>query len=323
VSLIIDALQPYISSGVLGTCGAANVSIDDLLGPKGAFTPSFESVTSSWDLDFREPSKIAAVMASECARHGSATFQSFYDVEHSLASCDHLPWGLIRAYYSAYYAAHAILRALGSSCNYIDAKRASRVRGVASIYGIANAFDGGLYTVTVMGAGTILRFRKIGSSMGGTHDAFWDVFQARLKELEPNILSGALTQADAQRVFVVLNTFRSTLAGQIGASSGLSQIRNAVQYRHSIGTWFPLTMTRKDQRTLEKLARQWLGNPLKIDLDTVPCGELGRFVNACTFLVSVCRALLVRIGERCPAGRSFVHFGPLKFLDARKLKSVS
>jgi hypothetical protein len=50
---------------------------------------------------------------------------------------------------------------------------------------------------------------------------------------------------------------------------------------------------------------------MKVDVEIPPGGQLGSFVVACTFIVSLCRAMLIRIADRSAVGaRSFAR-GPL------------
>ncbi len=322
MSVLIDALQPFITPGLLTVNGHADDTLDELIGVRAAFTPTFDATLSAWEFDFRTPEKISAVMASECGRHGVAAFQSFFDVESAVSIGEHIPWALVRSYYAAYYAAHSILRALGSSCSYVDGGRASILKKVAAAYSISQPIVGGLYVSTIRGTGSVLRFKNINGSFGGTHDSFWGVFIGRLKELEAGVMAGPLPATDAQSVFVVLTRLRELLAdgqGAGGNGSWLSSVRNAVQYRHSLDVWFPAAVSTRDRKALARIARGWGGNPMQIGLATAPCGELGKFLSGCTFLVALCRALLGRIGERSSSGKSFVHFGPMRFLATHHL----
>lgn len=55
---------------------------------------------------------------------------------------------------------------------------------------------------------------------------------------------------------------------------------------------------------------------MSIDIDAASCGNLGAFVGACSFIVALCRAMLVHIGNCAPSKRqSFVRLGPLAFLN--------
>ena len=322
MSLLIDALQPFIEPGLLGVKGHAEETLDELIGVRAAFVPTFDTSLAAWELDFRTPDKIAAVMASECGRHGAAAFQSFFDVKAVVAVGEHIPWALVRSYYAAYYAAHSILRAFGSSCSYVDGRRASALRRVAVAHSISQPINGGLYVTTLHGAGSVLRMKSINGALGGTHDRFWGVFLGRLKDLEVGVMSGPLPSADAQSVFMALTRLRDLLSdgqGSGGNGSWLSSVRNAVQYRHSLDVWFPSSVSVRDRKSLANIAEGWGGNPMQINLETAPCGDLGKFLTGCTFLVALCRALLKRIGERCSSGRSFVHFGPMRFLATHKL----
>lgn len=105
---------------------------------------------------------------------------------------------------------------------------------------------------------------------------------------------------------------------EASSASWLSNVRNAVQYRHTHGVWFPFQLLKSDRRILSRLAGRWDGDPLAIPLTTGSCGDLGAFVAGCTFVVAFfCRSLIARIAERGKRGRaeSFVHYGPQRYLN--------
>jgi hypothetical protein len=58
-------------------------------------------------------------------------------------------------------------------------------------------------------------------------------------------------------------------------------------------------------------------HPMTIGFDSSH-GALGEFVGCCTFVVSLCHTMLMRISERSSAGRhSFIQMGPIAFLNDR------
>lgn len=53
---------------------------------------------------------------------------------------------------------------------------------------------------------------------------------------------------------------------------------------------------------------------MAINLEGTRFGDLGEFVIACVFIVSVCKVLLTRILERTNRQRSFLNYGPAPFM---------
>lgn len=260
---------------------------------------------------------MSTALACDCARLASAAFQTFFEVDQALAQGDDLPWALIKAYYAAFYAGHALLRVLGATCTYVDGSRASLVRRVIGLYGVPAGFDRGLYDVSLLPSGSALRFRAVSTGSGGTHEAFWSILGRRLKVLEEATLRGPLPAGEGQAVFLSISALRAVLSRNALLDSWLSNVRNAVQYRHELGVWYPSRASRTERRILSRIAGQWLSDPCGIDLQSPRCGDLGPFLAACTFLVSWCRVALTRVGEISTGGRSFVHYGPLAYLAKR------
>jgi hypothetical protein len=313
MSLLADALQPFIARGLFSVQGRAETSLDELIGRRG-FYPSFDTNTGTWELDFSDAEPVTHVLASECSRLGSASFQTYLHVAESLAHLDHLPWALVKAYYAAFYAAHSILRVLGFGCTYIDGRRASTLRQIIQIYGLSWPFERGLYAASLLRSGSVMCFRSINAN-GGTHEALWSTFNARLKDLETGILAGPLPATDAQSIFIYLTNLRQIMSNGAPGGSWLSSVRNSVQYRQEGGVWYPCQVSRRDQTALARIAGQWLSDPLAIQLNAKACGDIGVFLAGCTFLVGFCRALLARIGERSGRRKSFVYWGPLAYIE--------
>jgi hypothetical protein len=97
--------------------------------------------------------------------------------------------------------------------------------------------------------------------------------------------------------------------------SWLSIMRNEVQYRHKFGVWFPCEIKKHDREGLGTLANQWNRDPMEVDIGGVHFGALGEFVVACAFIVSLCRALWMRVAERSArAARSIATLGPIACL---------
>jgi hypothetical protein len=317
MSLLADALQPDVTHGFFNLHGKSSTTFDDLV-TKGAAYPSYDPVTSEWELDFRTPDSVTPFLAYEFTRFACASFQSYHDVHAALNSANLLPWALVKAYYSAFYAAHSILRALGASCTYVDGPRISLLRGVLSAYGI-RTMNSGLYRAETTATSAALKFEYLSQGQGGTHESFWKIFVARIQQLEKDVLDGRLAQRDAQTVSVVLGRVRGLLTQDTSHVAWLTSVRNAVQYRQEHGVWFPnCGVSARDRATLGRIAASWERDPLTIEVPARSVGILGPFLSACAFLVGLCRILALRIGQ-IGTKRSFAHYGPLRYLATHGL----
>lgn len=54
---------------------------------------------------------------------------------------------------------------------------------------------------------------------------------------------------------------------------------------------------------------------MSINLDVPQFGILGDFTISCAFIVALCRSLIERVAERSLQGRSFLHYGPMVFIQ--------
>lgn len=317
MSVLVDALQPHIVPALFGIRGRVDQTLDDLIGSKGGFYPSHDAATATWNFNFGATDPVTLFYANECSRFASTSFQSYSAVPQDFEVAEKVPWALVRAYYAAFYGGHSILRILGSSCTYIDGSRLTILRRVLALHGLVASFPGGLYESVIDVSGAEMSFRLLNNSIGGTHEQFWFVFNKRMLQIEQQVLQGNLPQLQAQQAWDCLGKFRAVIASGASSASWLSSVRNAVQYRHTHGVWFPFQLLKSDRRILSGLARQWDGDPLAIPLTTGSCGDLGAFVAGCTFVVAFCRSLIGLIAERGKRGRaeSFVHYGPQRYLN--------
>jgi len=310
-----DALQPLIVNGILSISGRLELASipDAIISSRAAYDLDFDNINHGVLFDFRYPGVVATATAADCCRFSGSAFQTVSSITGASFDKHSMPWELIKFYYSAFYAGHTIIRLLGESCSFFDRRHISRIDSFGSAIGKTPGFkiDAGLYRCTIDSGATKLTCTKLA---GGTHESFWYVFGECLQVATENILSGPLVLTDAQAVFGQLVAFAS-LIKRHGSYRWLSTLRNEIQYRHLYRVWFPSGIGKRDRETLSRLISQWRSDPMFMSLDTARFGDLGEFVVACAFIVALCRALLIRIVERSPRKRSFLHYGPSIFMD--------
>jgi len=284
----------------------------------GAYNPS--ASTSELRLDFWDPSVIAAYYASDISRFSSASIETMIAVERAFVTGAPLAWSIIQIYYSAFYAAHAIVRILGRSCTYLPTTTASHLQQVFTTVGVAPPFalHAGQYGCGVSGTEVLITpLPSSGSS--GSHASFWRYFVAESQTLSSQFLAGPLPSADAQDASARLIALQLSISrGQL-PGGWLSHIRNEVQYRHGLGSWFPTAQSPKRKTQLAALLKSWSrGDPVHSVQRGSTSEDLLEFTSACLFLVCICRGLIVDLADRSPRkGKSFVDYGPAKLLRQR------
>lgn len=315
--LAAAALQPFVVPQLIGVgTGSERMTLSDLITLKSAgydLTIAARKIT----LDFRDSTAVTSVLASDCGRFSCAAFQSVANIAQDLEGRDAFVWGLIRLYYAAFYAGHALIRTLGEGCSFFYRIHTDRIALIADANGIVPPFriDAGLYHCVLESGASVATFTRAASTSGGSHEAFWLVFGNKMKVLAEAILRGPLPRADAQAVFAQLDQMLQIL-GRKGNYSWLTGVRNDLQYRLQHQVWYPERLRPQFRRDLARVAGQWTRDPMLIDMANPKWGLHGDFAQTCAFIIALCREIFGQIGARSSEGRrSFAYTGPLAFLN--------
>jgi hypothetical protein len=319
MSLLADALQPLMARELisLGGRSTGGTLADVIIAPRASFDLDFDNTARSVSLDFRYPEPIVSALASDLSRFSCASFQTALSIERDINEKDTAAWGLVKLYYSAFYAGHALIRLFGEACSFMGRSQTKQILDVAAAIGKTPAFsiERGLYRCIVNQTSTAMECTKIGGASGGAHEAFWNVFIHRIQSLSSDILSGSMIKVDAQSVFAQLHGF-TALANPNGNFSWLSDMRNELQYRQGFGVWFPPAMSAKERQSLGRSAAQWLRDPMSFTLIRGRLGPIGDFCLCCAFIIALCRFMMIRLNDRSTSAmKSFVYFGPIAFLN--------
>ncbi|MEX6508165.1 hypothetical protein [Jiella sp. M17.18] len=302
MSIIVDALQPRVVRALFSLSGRPSIQhVSDTItkAPQAGYDLDVDELSHEIRVDFREASFISEAFGGDASRLASACFTSMADLIPALERADSLPWALIRLYYSSFYAGHSVMRLLGHSCTYFEGRQTGLIKALLAARGSPVAFDlpSGLYkcSVNVGQTGFTMTFAR--GRVGGAHEIFWEVFDAILSGLTEEILRGQLLDRDAKAVFSKVEALRRIYRRGVGAS-WLSSVRNEIQYRQGFGVWNPVKVNRSRRESLARLAGQWTRDPMEIDVDAPPAGDLSAFIIACVFTAALCRTLLTRVADR-------------------------
>ena len=310
MSLLVEALQPHIAPSLVGFSTLPECGFEQAL--ERPYALRVEATGTSLHLDYRDPQLTGEVFATDASRLASAAFQTILTVERDGDEADLLAWRLIRLYYSAFYAAHALLRYLGRAYVYLPARLSRSISDMAPIYGVSLPFalTAGQYEA-VLASGTIQLIQPP-ATRPTPHEGFWRVFGLEVGRLGSEILNGPLPSREAQSATGKLVELRAILNRTSGADNWLCFVRNELQYRHRMGVWFPLRPRRAACEDIDRRLLRWNRDPML--LLSGERSDIGDFVSACVFLLALCRGTTIRIEDRSPARRSFVAFGPLRLL---------
>ena len=287
---------------------------------------SWQSATANtYSLNVAVPQTVdlglTGAIASEISRFSCAAYESLLDAANPSADVRALGWPIVRHYYATFYCAHALLRIAGISVTYVSSEVTTILNHLGGQYlGVSPQMSSGLYQL-VRHAVTpnVVVLSKVGSGAGGSHVDMWKLFLAFLVDTENSILQTHGQIPDAIKTVDVSTKLRAILCLQNKASgSWPSTVRNAVNYRHDYGIWYPYT--RKAQSCLDLSARmkRWHpDDPKGFDIGASR-EHLADFADACNVVTQLLTASLRDIARRSPkSGKSFVDHQPFKLLRQR------
>jgi len=286
MSIFADALQPHLVRGLIALRGRINSpTLPDLITARSgvAYYLDFDDDEETVILDFRHNDPIANAIASDASRFSCAAFQSMAALETEMLERDSVPWCMIKLYYSAFYAGHALLRLLGESCSNFDRRHIDRLLALGQILEKTPSFGitTGTYRCAVDASGTILTWSPARGGKGGPHQAFWGTFGDHLGKLSDAVLTGPLSRPSAITVADKIDALRRiTSSNNAHFHHWLSVLRNEFQYRHGHGVWFPSSLRRHDREYLSRLCAAWTKDPDKIQVPSLGAGTLVQFVIA-------------------------------------------
>ncbi len=261
-------------------------------GSSGLQTPVIRNATRSF-----EPT-----LAREVDRFLCAMGESFSELQPSQFASRSIGWALIRAYYSSYFAAHAILRMTGRCVTQIDGQLSQSVMRTLLTTGAAPTWAIGRsqYLVKYDEVQQLLVFEDKHAAQGGSHQFVWKKFGELLSEL---IASSAPLGSAYQSEILLLSRISDTLTSQQGFTdySWLSNVRNSVNYSFSHSVWFPFDgmNSRQSVKLIQQLKCDGSTNILNANPNSQT--ELEKFCEATSFLVSFANAASNTIARRSAA----------------------
>lgn len=246
--------------------------------------------------------------AHDASRMACAAFESFI----GLADTSRLPrscgWTNITAYYGAFFAAHAILRMCGNACFQLEAKQKARIDKVADSFGLLapGGIETGFYVAHFDAASAEITLRKSAADKKGSHGVLWETFSSELRRFSNSMIG---TSALYNKPALFISDLADSLCQKGLNGTWLSNVRNAVNYRHEFGAWFPYKNLAVERKELLAIVAHWQRQPqtihLKLSEDT-----LKKHVAVSTAIVSICH-LMVNDMRRLGGARSFHSYSSL------------
>jgi hypothetical protein len=278
-----DSMRLAWVTGLTDCTGARSWTTDRL------FNRSTVTATSSTQDEFvlyvGNAKNSQQYFAHEADRFASAAFESVIVGTRNEKYPRSTGWLLIRAYYSAFFAVHALLRLHGWACTRLAPGNLKSVNeDLALMAPGSQIFTGGLYFVRSEANGRDLRCKSLSTSLGGTHEALWALLKVYLVDVVQVVLSHP--DPTGQAFVATMDAFQA-LVDEHGGVGWFPTLRNRVNYSHEYGAWFPYVKSTCDYDRLQAIFGRWTMSPEDV-LKALGNDELMRFVGACAFLVAAC-----------------------------------
>lgn len=230
--------------------------------------------------------------AHEADRFAAAAFESLI----AKASCTDLPqsygWQLIQAYYSAFFATHALLRLAGWACTRLTTENLRTLNEeITTLYG-GTPLPGGIYLLKCSDGGRQITCEHLAGSQGKSHEALWALMPTYLAHIK-NLSLGAhsidtLDTAPIDRMQSFVKTKEP---------NWFSSVRNRLNYSHEYGAWHPYTKSTRAPKQITEALDTWKNYSDGSDIGR-GTDEIIHFARACAFLVGLCRVTTLDIANR-------------------------
>ena len=321
MSVIANVIRPFWLKGLNDINGRVTKSLGEwfLESDYQIYVPIQEK---TFTLNSSNHEKILSAFAFDCSRMAMSSFESITAISKHGGFPKSIAWPVIQAYYATFFAAHSILRMLGTSCTQISAEHAKAIGRVAVVFGQSNGVKiaGGLYACVYDSKTKTLNCTNIQAGSGGVHENFWKIFNDEITGLNKRILGLPVADTVKQSVLLKFAELQSSMRqGSKKNGSWLSFVRNEVNYRHGLGTWYPYKDYKPYYNQFVTNYAKWNHDPMDIDVSLSASKELENFQNISLFIVSLCRVLSEDMETRCSTGTSFHYYkslAVLKLLEA-------
>ncbi|WP_162820204.1 hypothetical protein [Microvirga calopogonii] len=302
-----DVLRPYWLKGINEISSPTAQSLKGWLSAQQYVVQTIDPGSGRIEIFTGDPAAVSRSFAHDIDRFSSAVLETVIGIVNVSELPGSYAWSLIRCYYAAFYAAHAIGRIFGESVSRIDIKQVQALQAAATSSGIVD----GVSTISDI----LYKFRfdpdsqiLIGErlSKDGPHVETWKHFEKMLADIQNRILQSPTgITSDKQQVVALLQIIRDILTTNTAKRANwLSTVRNDINYRHEYGAWYPHGKG-KHWGEIDTLFRGMLADPLTLQ-DAPERKDINRFAKGCVLLIAVLVDVLKDISARHPANASFL-----------------
>ena len=291
--IITDVLRPYLVPTLNNIVDIPKLTFRGWVAKK-SFRMTTPLQSKEFTLDVYSHEELLLPYAYDINRMASSAFESMHGIVPEESLPKSTGWLIIRSYYSAYFAMHAILRLFGISCSQFDVHESRAITDVARMYSLqnGNTASNGYYCCQYNHDDATI----ICKQLNNTHQDVWKTFYDLLDKLATKITTSDFLKKDRDSVIDFIFQLRNGLScrGTVNGGNWLSKIRNEVNYTHSMGAWFPYSNSADEHEAMFRLISNWklsLSSNVMVN-NFNRCDQLF-FVSTCVTIVSLCHELLI------------------------------
>lgn len=313
-----DIIRPYWAFDLNNIPVNKSITLKEWIGLGKNYTIYNPVSTRSFSLKVHERSDFLAPVSQDCNKFICASLESIIKEENTELLPKSVSWLLIKQYYAAFYAAHAIIRLVGVSLSQLDQSHISKIQNIADHYSMRNSvnIEKGYYKINYDNKAKELSFNKIEVNKdGGSHIVLWKEFGEILNKIADDFLR-TNPNTKIQSTIVKLSELTQNLQYINSKNfSWLSRVRNDINYKFTSKTWFPYALDSKILDQIRRGKKQWREDIATIELKNLRGKELVRFTNTCQFIIGLLIEISEDMSSRCSKGKSFHTNGYSKILN--------
>lgn len=261
----------------------------------GNFTFS-TSTTKSFELCALNNDEILKTICHDISRFSSSAIESIANIADEPTFPKSNGWMSIRVYYSAFFAAHSLLRMYGRSCSYFNTDSMKLVNAtLLSQHPESKKISDGNYILKLRRSGSniYLNAKDIDSSHAGLWKSFYDL----LEELQNSISTLTSFTSEEKNDCVDFLIKLSSRIKKDNNKGWLSKIRNDINYNHSMNSW-TINYEKKstDNNNIKIYAAKWK-KPCSLELFSDGLEEKIEFIETSSIIISMMKDLIISIYE--------------------------
>ncbi|WYK06256.1 hypothetical protein DWF04_021570 [Cereibacter sphaeroides f. sp. denitrificans] len=214
-------------------------------------------------------------------------------------------WPMLKQYYSAFFAAHAVMRSRGAGAVRIDSDQAKAITTTMQAYlGGNQRFPSGTYYYFISkgendGAGEITVSFSASKDGKGVHEGFWNTF---VQYIESEAKRAALLGLPDNQDFISysLDLKQSIMSGEM---VWISKVRNELNYQHDYQAWMPISKKSIANRVIPRTSEGYRWNArLDISKSKEP---IRSFFCVCCYISELNYLIASRVAKNSKVGGAF------------------